>query len=133
MRVIASVALSTSIIEIFSLSELESHFLSHSVYLKSINCSTKNAKQSINIKLSGSKENIRKSVKALYALASHISLGIETAPARKIPENLQYHFATLKDREKYEKLYRHCADEYIKHCSKNDETPHPEVVEDFVY
>lgn len=133
MRFNASVSISASLVEEINIAELEKHFRKHEVVFKGFNFSIKENTKMANFSLNGTKPNLRMSIKNLYTYASQKVNGMETRPAKYVPDSVKSHLNVMQDKEKYERLYNYCADEYMKHCARNDQMPHPEVNEDFVF
>lgn len=129
MKFHATVAVNNSIIEYFSIYELERHFREHEVIFRGINYSLKFSSKNIGVSLSGSKEKIRKAVKNLYETARRRMHGIETEPARFVPEKMKHYLETLADDEKYQKLYKFCVDDYMQ--NNQGQALHPELDENF--
>ena len=125
MKYQAIVNIPAHAVDSFSLVELEDHFADHEVTIRGLNYPAQSAqKKSFKLCLYGTKDNLRTSVKQIYLIASQLVSGIETKPASHIPEGIT--------KKLDEKLYNYCADEYMKHCVLNDESPHPEVSDEFM-
>ncbi len=134
MRLNASVSIPADIVKDFSLNELERHFRKHEVIFRGLNFSIKEPATKVAVfSLNGSKENLRMSIRNLYTLSTQVKSGMENKPARSVPDDIRAKLEILKDKDSYDKLYNFCADEYMKHCALNDQMPHPEVSENFVY
>lgn len=134
MNLNATVSISANIVEALSIYELEKHFRDFDVHFRGIQYGARHAGgKNIGLSVTGTKDNIRRSIKSLYTVANKRINGIETEPAKFIPDSLKHYLNTLESEDKYDKLYSYCADEYMKYCAQSDDMPHPEVQENFTY
>lgn len=143
MKINAIVSMPYTVVDSFKIHELEEHFISYGVVLRSFGFCNKIATNKspnvpegtklINLSLTGTKEELRKSVKSLYSSANQILNGVETQIAEYIPESIKSDLMVLENGNRYTEQYADYAQKYMKHCALHDQMPHPEVLEGYVF
>jgi hypothetical protein len=122
MKVNASAELERDCISNFSLDQLERFLANYSVTLLSLRF----IGDKVSVMFRGTKENLRLAVKSLY-LKSGSSF------KKTVPEHIKNYLDSMADSQSYKKSYDKVASDYIRYCTLNNLTPHPEVDEGFVY
>jgi len=122
MKVNASAELDRDCVCNFSLDQLECFFANYSATLLSLRCNG----DKVTVMLRGTKENLRLAVKSFYLKSG-------STFKKNVPDEIKNSLNSLENISSYREAYTKVANDYIRYCTLNDLTPHPEVDEGFVY
>ena len=111
---------------------LNNFFLSFNVSLLNISPADFYGPDAITLNLLGREKDIKKSLSELRKICNKKELGLETSPIKSLPPNLKRYLNDMENKERFERLFSFCADDYLKHCIENHLNPHPEVIEQYI-
>ncbi len=109
--------------------DLSTFFQAQGVTLLEISKNKNFGPDSFTLLLEGNESNIKQSLIRLKKFVLLKECGAEFQPIKELPGNIKGYLLDMEDRIKFEKLFKYCTKEYLDHCSINNITPHPEVIE----
>lgn len=124
----AAVVTSQKIIDVLG-KELPDYFLKHDVNLINVAPAESYGPDAVTLILAGKEVDIKSSLEDLKKICNGKKLGLETTPISSLPPAYERYLSDIENKERFEKLFNYCSEEYLKECEKNNIQPHPEVLE----